>query len=67
MQLIRQLGAIPLETSRSGQPNTININEDLRAQIHTITEGRGVGVVFDMVGEATLFKKALDALGEYGR
>lgn len=67
VQLIRQIGAIPLETSRSEHPTAINLSEDLKPQIDEKTGGKEVNVVFDTVGEATLFKKALDALGEHGR
>lgn len=66
-QLIRQHGAIPLETSRNGQPGTINITEDLEPQIQEKTQRNGITAVIDTVGEATLFKKALDVLADNGR
>lgn len=67
MQLIKHIGATPLETSRRGDPDAINITEDLKPQIEAKTEGKGVAAVLDTVGEATLFKKALEALADNGR
>lgn len=67
MQLIKQVGATPLETSRRGDLNAINITQELEPQIEAKTEGKGVAAVIDTVGEATLFKKALEALGDNGR
>ena len=67
MQLIRQIGGIPLETSRNAQPGSINITEDLGPQIQEKTKGNGVAAVIDTVGEATLFKKALEVLEDNGR
>lgn len=67
VQLIKQFGAIPLETSRKGDSSAINITEDLSPQIEAKSEERGVAAVFDTVGEAALFKKALEALGDNGQ
>ncbi|MCJ1423067.1 hypothetical protein MMC29_000948 [Sticta canariensis] len=67
VQLIKQVGATPLETSRRGDSHAINITEDLKPQIETKTEGKGVAAVIDTVGDASLFKKALDALAANGR
>lgn len=67
MQLIKQAGATPLATSRRGDPHAIDITEDLKPQIEAKTGGKGVAAVLDNVGEATLFRKALDALADNGR
>lgn len=67
VQLIRQIGVIPLQISRNGQPDTINITEDLGPQIQEKTKGDGVAAVINTVGEATLFKKALEVLEDNGR
>ncbi|MCJ1462236.1 hypothetical protein MMC07_000836 [Pseudocyphellaria aurata] len=67
MQLLKQIGATPLETSRRGDSQALNIAEDLKPQIEAKTEGKGVAAVIDTVGESTLFKKALEALEDYGR
>ncbi|MCJ1227959.1 hypothetical protein MMC12_004618 [Toensbergia leucococca] len=66
-QLLSLTGAIPLLTSRRSEPNSINITQDLGPQIVTTTTGKGVVAIIDCVGEASLFKKALEALGENGR
>ena len=67
VQLIKQLGATPIETSRRGDSHAINITEGLKPQIETKTEGKGVAAVIDTVGDASLFKKALDVLAANGR
>ena len=66
-QLIRRKGAIPLETSRRGDSDAININEDFQPQIEAKTKGKGIVAVIDTVGEATLFKNALTVMGDDGR
>lgn len=66
-QLIRQTGAIPLETSRKGDSDAININEDLQPQVEAESKGKGIVAVIDTVGEATLFKNALIVMGDDGR
>ncbi len=40
---------------------------DLTAEVLRITEGRGVAVVFENVGDAELFPKAFAAIGQNGR
>jgi NADPH:quinone reductase-like Zn-dependent oxidoreductase len=69
VQLARLRGSIPIQTSRNGSANdTVNITEDtLAPQISQITSGKGITVVLDTVGDAKLFKKALEALGTNGR
>ena len=42
-------------------------DEDLGARVREITDGRGVGVVFENLGDADLFAKAFGAIGRNGR
>jgi len=41
--------------------------QDLTAEVLRITEGKGVDVVFENIGEPTLFPKAFASLGRFGR
>jgi len=41
--------------------------QDLTAEVMRITEGRGVNVVFENIGDPELFPKAFATLGRYGR
>jgi len=41
--------------------------KDLTAEVLRITEGKGVDVVFENIGEPTLFPKAFASLGRFGR
>jgi NADPH:quinone reductase-like Zn-dependent oxidoreductase len=68
VQLARLGGAIPVQTYRQGSASdAVNITQDIAPQIAKITSGTGIAVVIDTVGEAVLFKKALEALGPNGR
>ncbi|KAJ6591548.1 zinc-containing alcohol dehydrogenase superfamily [Mycena vulgaris] len=67
VQIARMMGAIPLETSRRPSQNAINTGEDISAQVLERTGGQGLSAVLDSVGDALLFKKALESLGPSGR
>jgi len=68
VQLARFGGSIPVQTYRKGSASdAVNITEDLAPQISQITSGKGIAVVIDTVGEASLFKKAIEALAPNGR
>ncbi|KAJ6610212.1 hypothetical protein B0H10DRAFT_2061294 [Mycena sp. CBHHK59/15] len=68
VQIARQQGAIPIETSRRGsEPNAVNIMEDIPAQVLQKTGGKGLSAVLDSVGDAVLFKKSLETLAPSGR
>jgi NADPH:quinone reductase-like Zn-dependent oxidoreductase len=41
--------------------------QDLTAEVMRITEGRGVNVVFENIGDPELFPKAFATIGRYGR
>ena len=67
VQLAHYVGALPVSTSRTKDPSSVNITEDLAPQIEKTTSGKGVSVIIDTVGEATLFKKCIDVLAPNGR
>ncbi|KAJ7446676.1 putative dehydrogenase [Mycena latifolia] len=67
MQIARLKGAIPLETSRRPSQDAVNTNDDISAQVLEKTGGQKLSAVLDSVGDAVLFKKALESLGPFGR
>lgn len=67
VQLAHYIGALPVSTSRTKDSSSVNITEDLAPQIEKTTSGKGVSVIIDTVGEATLFKKCIDVLAPNGR
>ncbi|KAJ7155352.1 alcohol dehydrogenase zinc-binding domain protein [Mycena crocata] len=66
VQIARLKGALPIETSRSKSDNALYITGEFTAQILEMTGGQGISAVLDCVGDATLFKKALESLQPEG-
>ncbi|KAI9804033.1 MAG: hypothetical protein M1833_000314 [Piccolia ochrophora] len=67
-QLVRNLGATPLETSRTDKSGYVTTeSDDLVPQTQTLSNGAGVDVVLDAVSDAALFQKALNTLNYQGR
>ncbi|KAJ7091380.1 putative dehydrogenase [Mycena belliarum] len=67
VQIARLKGAIPLETSRRSSQDAINTTQNMTAQVREKTGGQPLSAVIDSVGDAMLFKKALELLGPFGR
>jgi NADPH2:quinone reductase len=76
LQLAKMLGARVFGTVSTGEKarlaqaagadRTINyVKQDFAAEIRKLTDGRGVNVVYDSVGQAT-FEKSLDCLAPLG-
>ncbi|KAJ7760561.1 putative dehydrogenase [Mycena metata] len=66
-QIARLKGAIPIESARRPVENAVNVTGDIRAQVLEKTGEQGISAVIDTVGDAVLFKKALESLGSFGR
>ncbi|KAJ7658118.1 hypothetical protein B0H17DRAFT_1185691 [Mycena rosella] len=66
VQIARMMGAIPLETSRRPSQTAINTGEDISTQVLQKTGGQQLSAVLDSVGDAVLFKTALESLGPFG-
>ncbi|KAJ7504353.1 putative dehydrogenase [Mycena galericulata] len=66
VQIARLKGAIPIETSRRTSEKALNTSENISAQVQNKTGGQGLSAVLDSVGDAALFKKALESLGPSG-
>ncbi|KAJ7180672.1 putative dehydrogenase [Mycena filopes] len=67
VQIARLKGAIPIESARRPVEGAVDVTGDIRAQVLEKTGGRGISAVVDAVGDGALFKKALEALGSFGR
>ncbi|MCJ1476706.1 hypothetical protein MMC13_005374 [Lambiella insularis] len=65
-QIVLSMAGIPIETSRKGGAGVVSLTEELGPQIKEITGGKGIVAVLDTVGEASLFKKSLEALATQG-
>ncbi|KAJ7765472.1 putative dehydrogenase [Mycena maculata] len=66
IQIASFKGAIPIETSRRPSENAIDVGEDIPAQVLQKTGGQVLSAVLDCVGDAGLFKKALESMGPFG-
>ncbi|KAF2674700.1 GroES-like protein [Microthyrium microscopicum] len=68
VQILKRLGATPIESARAEKQGAVNTTaESLVPQTDSLTNGAGVDVVLDTVSDPALFKKALSTLKNRGK